>query len=97
MINIGGITNINRTGYLGLQMLVGYSSTYKKEPIRTLAHEIEIWLNTHTGLISKITVTPKFYKALKKEVGYPVLHVDTLVATAELVVDNFQTEKIRIR
>lgn len=86
-----------RTGYLGLQMLNGYSSTYKDGPVKTLSFAIDQWIETHTGALSKIKVNPKFYHKLTKEVGYPVLFIDTLVGGVEVKIDANQSAEIVVK
>ena len=88
---------MNRVGYLGLQMLNGYSHTYPEGPVKRLTFAVDQWIEKHTGLISKITVSPKFYHALTKEVGYPVIYVETLVGGVEILVKPHQDIEVEVR
>lgn len=87
---------MNRVGYLGLQMLNGYSSTYQEGPVKRLSFAIDQWIEKHTGLIQAITVNPKFYHALTREVGYPVLFVDTLVGGVEIKIKAQQDAEVEV-
>lgn len=87
-----------KDGYSGLELsfLVGYSSKDTEGPIKTLTYTVEQWLNIHTGLITEISFSPRFYKQLTKEVGHPVIFVDTLIGRANVRVNKFQKEPVRI-
>jgi hypothetical protein len=86
-----------RVGYLGLQMCNGFSDRMQEGPMQRLVFTIDCWIEKNTGLISEITVSPKFYHALTKEVGYPVLFVETLVGGTEIVVKPMQDTEIEVR
>lgn len=88
---------MNRVGYLGLQMCNGYSNTLPEGPIKRLTLAVDLWIETHTGLLTQINVSPKFYHSLTKEVGYPVLFVETLVGGTEIVVKPMQDSEIEVK
>lgn len=81
-------------GYLGLQMLVGFSSKYQDGPIKELSSTIETFIETSTCTIEAITVSKTFYGRLTEEVGYPVHIVDTLIGEASISVRDDQHEDV---
>lgn len=88
---------LTRKGYLGLQMLVGFSSKYQDGAIKELSSAIETFIGISTCTIETITVSKTFYERLTEEVGYPVCIVDTLIGEAFVSVRDDQHDDILIR
>lgn len=86
-----------KKGYFGIQRLNGYSHTLEDGAIKELVYAVDMWIEKHAGLIQTITVNPKFYHALTREVGYPVLFVDTLVGGVEIKIKAQQDAEVVVK